>query len=329
MGQQQALTGRVTVKQLIGGGPVGDVYRVGQVQRQTGKNGKDFLRVSLIDMTGQITAMVWDEVDRLADVFIPGHDIYVWGSSENNPQFGPQVKVRDARPATPDEYDSAALEEQPQFPLNEMISDYRQLVQSIKQPHLSALLEALLGEDTAAWEQFRDAPAAKTIHHAYKHGLLEHTLTVAKAVSAAAVIFPGIDHDLAVTSALLHDIGKLDAYATTDGVLDFTTDGRLQGEIPLGYFRIRNAIAAIDGFPPELAQSVAHIQLSHHGKLEHGSPVAPVMREAVLVHAMDNLGGTLGSFDRLEKALAPDTAWSQHDRAVGGFAYFGHSATDN
>jgi 3'-5' exoribonuclease len=99
--------------------------------------------------------------------------------------------------------------------------------------------------------------------------------------------------------------------------------GRLQGEIPLGYYRIRREIEDIDGFPPDLAQAVLHIILSHHGALEHGSPVVPCTREATLVHMIDNLGGRLGSFDRLEKELPAGQAWSAFDRALGAGAYFG------
>jgi 3'-5' exoribonuclease len=101
-----------------------------------------------------------------------------------------------------------------------------------------------------------------------------------------------------------------------------TDEGRLQGEIPLGYYRVRRAIERLDGFPEDLAQAVVHIILSHHGSLEHGSPVVPCTREATLVHMVDNLGGRLGSFDRLEKELRDGEHWSAWDRAIGGGAYF-------
>jgi len=147
-------------------------------------------------------------------------------------------------------------------------------------------------------------------------------LSVSQSVSDVAGNFPGIDRDLAVTGALLHDIGKLDAYTTDPNAIDFTDDGRLQGEIPLGYFRIRTLVEGIDGFPEHLNRGVCHIILSHHGKLEHGSPVLPLSREATLVHMMDHLGGQLGSFDRLEKSLSPGSAWSDYDLAIGGGAWF-------
>ena len=105
-------------------------------------------------------------------------------------------------------------------------------------------------------------------------------------------------------------------------IIDLTDAGRLQGEIALGYYRIRRTIEEIDGFPAELAQAVGHIILSHHGSLEHGSPVVPCTREATLVHMIDNLGGRLGSFDRLEKELRAGEQWSAWDKALGGGAYF-------
>ena len=128
---------------------------------------------------------------------------------------------------------------------------------------------------------------------------------------------------MAVTGALLHDIGKIEAYEQTGGAIELSDAGKLQGEIPLGYYRVRREIDAIEGFPPDIAQAVLHIVLSHHGKLEHGSPVTPCTREATLVHMIDNLGGTLGSFDRIEKSLADGERWSGFDRALSGSAYFG------
>ena len=121
-----------------------------------------------------------------------------------------------------------------------------------------------------------------------------------------------------ITGALLHDIGKLEAYTTDPLAIELTDNGRLQGEIPLGYYRVRRTIEQIEGFPRATAQALLHIILSHHGTLEHGSPVVPATREATLVHFLDNLGGRLGSFDRLEKELAPGAIWSAFDRGIGG-----------
>ena len=208
----------------------------------------------------------------------------------------------------------------------QMEADLRELLATVQCPHLRALLDGLLGPESETWLRFRDAPAAKRYHQAYRHGLLEHALSVAQAVSAISATFPGIDRDVAVTGALLHDIGKLEAYASEASAIDMTDLGKLQGEIPLGYYRVRRLIEDLPGFPEATAAAVLHIILSHHGALEHGSPVVPCTREATLVHMIDNLGGRLGSFDRLEKELPDGSAWSSFDRVLGGGAYFGARA---
>jgi 3'-5' exoribonuclease len=203
-----------------------------------------------------------------------------------------------------------------------MEADLRELLATVQHPHLRRLLGEMFGEGSPTWSSYRDAPAAKRYHQAYRHGLLEHSLTVAQAVGAISATFPGIDRDVAVTGALLHDIGKLEAYDVQGGAITMSDHGRLFGEIPIGYYKVRRAIERLDGFPPELAEAVLHIILSHHGSLEHGSPVVPCTREATLVHMIDNLGGRLGSFDRIEKELPAGEQWSGYDRAIGGGAYF-------
>lgn len=207
--------------------------------------------------------------------------------------------------------------------VDQMEQDLRELIATVQSPHLGKLLERILGPGSRTWVEFRDAPAAKHYHHAYRHGLLDHSVTVTQAVSALSGIFHGVNRDLAVTGALLHDIGKLDAYRRIGEEIEMTDAGRLHGEIALGYSRIRDEIGRIDGFPFELSQALLHIVLSHHGTLQHGSPVVPCTREATLVHMADNLGSKLGSFDRVERALDAGAQWSTYDNGIGAVAYFG------
>ena len=211
--------------------------------------------------------------------------------------------------------------------VGQMEQDLRGLIATVHTHHLAALLERTLGSGSATWRRYRDAPAAKRYHHAYRHGLLEHSLSVAQAVSALAEIFPAVDRDLALTGALLHDLGKLDTYRQVGEEIEMTDVGRLHGEIALGYARVRDEIGAVDGFPTELAQALLHIILSHHGSLAHGSPVVPCTREATLVHMADNLGSKLGSFDRVQDALEAGSRWSSYDNGLGAVAFFGAVAT--
>jgi 3'-5' exoribonuclease len=203
-----------------------------------------------------------------------------------------------------------------------MEAGLRELISMTQNPYLRELLERFFAEGSEIWPRWREAPAAKRYHQAYRHGLLEHCLSVAQGVHSLCGTFPEMDRELAVTGALLHDIGKIEAYSVENGAIELTDAGKLQGEIALGYYLVRREIERIEGFPPACAEGLLHIILSHHGQLEHGSPVVPCTREATLVHMVDNLGGKLGSFDRLEKALADGERWSGFDRALSGSAYF-------
>ncbi len=271
----------------------------------------DCLKLVLGDRSGSVPAVIAPRDEALCR---PGAVVFVTGTVS-----GVQINVHAVREARDDEYVHEDLHDGPAHDLDQMERDLRELLATIQNPHLRLLLNAVL---TDAWPGYRDAPAAKRYHQAYRHGLLEHSLTVAQAVGAISATFPGIDRDVAVSGALLHDIGKLDAYELGADTISMSDSGRLHGEIALGYYRVRRTIERLDGFPPPLAQAVLHIILSHHGSLEHGSPVVPCTREATLVHMIDNLGGRLGSFDRLEKALPAGQQWSAYDKALGGGAYF-------
>jgi 3'-5' exoribonuclease len=302
------------------------VVRSTEVRRR--REGDEYLKLMLGDRTGSVSAVVLDAVADARQVCRTGQVVHVTGCFSVHPQHGGRLVVEAVRDAGDEDYALEDLVDGPVRPAAQMEADLRELVATVQDPHLRRLLADMLGEDSPTWRQFREAPAAKHYHQAYRHGLLEHCLTVAQAVSAISATFPGIDRDVAVTGALLHDIGKLDTYEFTGDAIAMSDQGRLYGEIPLGYYRVRTAIERLDGFPADMGQAVLHIILSHHGSLEHGSPVVPCTREATLVHMIDNLGGRLGSFDRVQKALPTGTQWSGFDKGIGGGAYFGAPAAD-
>ena len=313
------------LNELTDGMEIDQVLLVREAERRQRREGGDYLRLRLGDRTGAVACMVWDASSELEQLVRSGTAVHVRGRYVVHPRFGPQINLRGLEEAVPGSFDPADLRDGPARGVEQMEGEIRELLDTIQEPHLRVLLERVFGEGCELWAGYRTAPAAKYYHQAYTHGLLEHCLGVAQAVSAISATFGGIDRDVAVTGALLHDIGKLEAYTAGGGgdeAIDLTDAGRLHGEIALGYYRIRRLIEDIDGFPPELAQAVGHIILSHHGALEHGSPVVPCTREATLVHMIDNLGGRLGSFDRLEKELSPGRRWSQFDRAIGAGAFF-------
>jgi 3'-5' exoribonuclease len=314
------------VNELIDGAEIDMVLLVREAERRQRRDGGDYLRLQLGDRTGALACMVWEELAEVEALAKAGAAIRVRGRYTVHPRFGPQINVRGLEEPDPCSFDLDDLTDGPARGVEQMEREVRELIGTIQEPHLRELLRRVFAEESQLWAGYRVAPAAKYYHQAYRHGLLEHCLGVAQAVSAISATFGGVDRDVAVTGALLHDIGKLEAYTDDPRCIDLTDAGRLQGEIALGYYRIRRAIEEIDGFPGELAQQVGHIILSHHGTLEHGSPVVPCTREATLVHMIDNLGGRLGSFDRLEKELAPGRRWSSFDRAIGAGAFFADRA---
>jgi 3'-5' exoribonuclease len=321
-----AAAGRPAVRELAAGQRVEGVFGVRQRDLRHKRNGEAWLRLLLCDSTGTVEAVSWEEPEARYALAEPGSALHVTGTFEVSERWGSKIKLAGARAADPSEYDPADLAGGSEVPLERLESDLRELLGTIQDTQLGALLERFFGQGSRIWPRFREAPAAKHYHQAYRHGLLEHTLSVAQAVSAAAAFFPGVDRDIAVSGALLHDIGKTEAYNEDAMAIDLTDAGRLHGEIPLGYYLVRREIEELPGFDPALAQALLHIILSHHGALEHGSPVVPCTREAVLVHMIDNLGGKLGSFDRLERELADGQQWSGFDRALEGSAFFGRRA---
>ena len=326
-GTQPTAEGRTALlRDLSDGDQVNNAFVVRERERRQKRNGEDFLRVVLADKTGTVPAIAWDGVAECFEICAPGSIVLVQGSFAIHPQFGKQIKLAAVRAAGPGEYDAEQLAEGPGRSVELLETDLRELIGTVQNASLRSLLDRFFGAETESWARFREAPAAKHYHQAYAGGLLEHTLSVAQAVSAAANFFPGIDREIAVTGALLHDIGKTEAYNDDPLAIELTDAGRLEGEIPRGYFRVRREIEQLDGFEPDLAQAIVHIILSHHGSLEHGSPVVPATREATLVHAIDNLGGKLGSFDRLEKELADGESWSRFDRGIDTSAFFGSRA---
>jgi 3'-5' exoribonuclease len=300
---------------LRDGSSVDQVLLVREREIRRTRAGADYMWLSLADRTGVVPAVVWDDVEEAAATATAGAAVRVIGTFSEHPRYGPQLTVQSI--LAPLEVDWERLIDTPATPVAELERRLDAHIAGLTEPHLAALTEQLLGNASGSGRAFRRAFAAQYNHHAYRSGLLEHSLQVADATAAAAEIFHGVDRELTVCGALLHDIGKLDAYSRIESSVALNDAGKLIGEIPSGYYTVRRAIEQIPDFPPELAQALLHIILSHHGCLEFGSPVVPVTREALLVHTMDKLSGDLGSFDRLERETGENETWSRYDRALG------------
>ena len=307
--------GSCDVRDLEDGSAVDQVLLVRQREMRRTHAGSDYMRLALADRTGTVAAVVWDDVEEASATATAGEPVRVIGNFADHPRYGPQITVHSL--LVPVEIDWERLLDAPATAVAELERRLEAHLKSLSDPHLAVLMERLLGAESSSGHVFRRAFAAQYNHHAYRSGLLEHSLQVAFMTAQAAEAFGGIDRDLAICGALLHDIGKLDAYSGDSCGVSLNDAGRLIGEIPSGYYTVRREIERIPAFPHELAQALFHIILSHHGCFEHGSPVLPSTREALVVHAMDKLSGDLGSFDRLQRETADGDAWSRFDRALG------------
>ena len=295
------------------------VLLVREIEQHAKRDGTPFLRVRLGDRSGSVPAVVWDVAE--AEPCDAREPMRVVGRLAEHPRYGRQVTITSLRRPAAESVDWAVLLDGPDRSKDELEHDLVLLIASVGDPDLQDLLRRLLGAETESGPSYRDMPAAKYNHHAYPHGLLEHSVSVAQLVSAAATALADVDRDLAVAGALLHDIGKLEAYDVAGGCADLSDAGKLISEIPLGYYRVRREIESIPGFAPDRARGLLHIILAHHGRLEFGSPVAPCTREATLVHAMDDLSGKMGAHDRLRKETGAGATWSRFDRVLETSAF--------
>ena len=176
----------------------------------------------------------------------------------------------------------------------------------MRSPSLHALLERALDTSAEPGATFAIVPAAVRNHHAYRHGLLEHSLIVAEVAGAVAERFDTVNRDLTVAGALLHDIGKVHSYSADPMAPGFTDAGRLHGEIVIGHDIVRGLIDEIPDFPAEMAAQLRHIVVSHHGEREKGSPVVPATREAVIVHFCDDMTARLAAIDEIAGRTAAE-----------------------
>jgi 3'-5' exoribonuclease len=199
--------------------------------------------------------------------------------------------------------------------------------QGVANNHLQRLLRALFG-DQEFRRAFERAPAAKAAHHAYVHGLLEHTVSVAGLARLIAGHYPHLDADLLITGALLHDIGKVEEL-TLGPPLDYTDAGRLEGHLVLGARMLEARVAKLKGFPPAVAAHLRHMILSHHGTEEFGSPIKPKTPEALALHALDDLDAKTAMVRQIVTADGPGEArWSNFHRLLERHVYTGPSPWD-
>jgi 3'-5' exoribonuclease len=250
------------------------------------KSGDLYLSLLVGDRTGEVDAKMWDNISEVVDTFERDDFVRIKGVLsvfQNRPQFTIHKLQR---------VDEAEIDIEDFFPrsardLDEMFQELLGVVAEVKNPDLRALLEAVF-RDEEIGRLYRRAPAAKTVHHAYLGGLMEHVLSLVKLCRLAAAHYPGVDGDLLTAGALLHDVGKI-YELSFDRSFGYTSEGQLLGHITIGIRIIEDKLRTLKAFPPRLRTLLEHMVLSHHGQMEFGSPKVPLFAEAVLLHHLDDL----------------------------------------
>ena len=293
-----------------------------EVAFKTSAKGSEYLEMKLADGSGEIKAFLWDlrAIEGEMDLVAPDAFLRVKGQiSTYNGRIQMRLdKVRHAPDGEVDDF--SRFFPTSQRPLETMIAELDAAVASVGDPWIRRLLERLFVEEAALREAFCKAPAAKSLHHVCLGGLLEHTLSVLAMAERACAHYGDMNRDLVVAGVLLHDVGKT-AELTYQRSFNYSDAGNLIGHISMEADWINRAVAQIPDFPEELRLLILHIVLSHHGKLEYGSPVLPKTPEALLVHYLDDLDGKLESMFRAIREDGGTGAWTPFSRTLDRMFY--------
>ncbi|HZU28844.1 MAG TPA: HD domain-containing protein [Bryobacteraceae bacterium] len=276
------------VGQLVPNQVVVSIFLVQHKDVRQKKTGEPYLSMVLADRSGDIEAKMWDNVAEVMDTFERDDFVRVKGVMQifqGRPQFTihKMVRVQDQSVDFADYFPSS--ERDPE----QMYAELRDIARGVSNPHLRRLLDAFLDDEQIA-RGYKTAPAAKNVHHAFLGGLLEHVLSVCKLARMICGHYGnvGVDLDLVLAGAVLHDIGKISELSYQRS-FTYTTEGQLLGHIVIALRMLSEKIALVPDFPPQLRTLLEHLIISHHGELEFGSPKVPLFPEAMLLHHLDNL----------------------------------------
>lgn len=299
------------IETLREGERLGDIYLCKFKQSAVTKNGKPYDNVILQDKTGTIDAKIWDPHSSGIDEFDTMDYIDVVGEITSF-QGVLQVNVKRVRKAREGEFEPSDFLPVSTKNIDQMYEELMNYIREVKNPYLSKLLKSFF-EDADFAKQFKFHSAAKTVHHGFVGGLLEHTLSVTKLCSYYISAYPILNKDLLYAAAMFHDIGKLEELSQFPSN-DYTDEGQLLGHIIIGCEKIGERIRTIPDFPVKLANELKHCILSHHGELEYGSPKKPALAEAMALNFADNTDAKMQTVTELFKAAGDNQDWLGYNR---------------
>ena len=302
------------IKELKEGDRVFDIYLCKHKQEAVTKNGKPYESVILQDKTGTIDAKVWEPNNPGIGDYDDLDYIEVYGDVTNF-QGQLQISVKRIRVCREGEYNPSDYLPVSSKGIDTMYNELKTLIGSIKNTYLHQLLQDLFIEDADFVKKFCNSSAAKTVHHGFVGGLLEHTLGVTKLCDYYCSAYPILQRDLLLTAAMCHDIGKVKEISAFP-VNDYTDDGQLLGHIVMGAQMLGERAAKIDGFPHNLLAELQHCILAHHGKLEYGSPKVPALIEAVALNYADDTDAKMETMIEVLKGAGDNNGWLGFNRLL-------------
>lgn len=316
------------VNELGDGEVIDQVFLASEKQLRTNRNGNLYLQVRLSDKTGSLTAMLWNANQKHYDSFNNGDFIRVKGTSQLY-NGGMQVLAKELGKTDANEIDQADFETLSHVDVEKMMGRVSELLRGMRNVHLRNLADCFLVDETFM-KGFRTAPAGIKNHHAYQGGLLEHVLSLMELVAVVSPRYPGIDGDVLMMGAFLHDMGKI-RELTYDPDLGYSDEGQLIGHMVLGVSMLDNMIRETEklseeDFPSDLANHLRHLIVSHHGSYEYGSPKLPMSLEAVALHYLDSLDAKVHSFQQLiDEDVNKNSSWTVYHPSINRKIYKGDS----
>ncbi|MDD2366765.1 MAG: HD domain-containing protein [Desulfuromonadaceae bacterium] len=276
------------------------------------KNGKSYMNLRLMDKSGEIEAKIWDNTEQLDKQFDKDDFVKVRGKASVY-MNKMQIVIAEILKVQEEEVTLADFLPVSPRPLDEMLEELKIVVSSLTNSYLRTLMGVFLS-DEEFMKMYSHAPAAKAMHHVYISGLLEHSLALVKLAKTIVPLYGGINEDLLITGALLHDVGKI-YEMSYERVFDYTDAGKLLGHITIGVELVDEKIRLVDGFPHELGMLLKHMLLSHHGQYEYGSPKRPKTIEATILNYLDDMDSKInGIRTHIAKETASSSSWTAHHR---------------
>ncbi len=301
---------------------VDDIFVLSEKILSQKKDGNNFLNITLSDKTGTIKGVVWDNVDQIAAGITSGDFAHVNGSvSEYRGTL--QVVIKIMEPFPSDRIDPSDFLPQTSRDIEGMFERLVKRMNSITTDYLKALIDAFF-KDKEFVNKFKTAPAAKKMHHAYIGGLLEHTLSMTSLADKIAGHYSGINRDLLLSGAILHDIGKVDEFEYQFKI-DYSDKGRLLNHIVIGLKMVDEKLSEIKYFPEDQVLLLKHLIVSHHGTREFGSPEPPKTIEAVLLNYIDEIDSKVNAIRDFIASEDPDETWTSYHRLLERHFYKGKS----